>query len=87
MKEFKNNIVAKLEEGGRVIIPAAYRKAVDIKPGDKLIITLEEDGTILIIPPKTAIRQIRELVRKYIPEGRLLSEELIQERRAEALNE
>ena len=87
MKEFKNNIVAKLEEGGRVIIPAAYRKAVDIKPGDKLIITLEEDGTIRIIPPKTAIRQIRELVRKYIPEGRLLSEELIQERRAEALNE
>lgn len=83
----RNNLVAKLEEGGRIVIPAAYRKAVEIKPGDRLIMILEEDGTIRIIPPKIAIRQIRELVRKYVPEGRLLSEELIQERRAEALNE
>ncbi len=83
----RNNLVAKLEEGGRIMISAAYRKAAEIKPGDRLIMILEEDGTIRIIPPKAAIKQIRELVRKYIPEGRLLSEELIQERRAEALNE
>lgn len=87
MKEFKNSIVAKLEEGGRVIIPSTYRKALELKPGDRLVMTLEEDGTIRISPPKVVIKQIQEWARKYVPEGTLLSEKLIQERRAEALNE
>ena len=34
-----------------------------------------------------ALTRIRAELRRYIPEGRVLSEELIQERRAEALRE
>ena len=34
-----------------------------------------------------ALARIHKELRRYIPEGRILSEELIQERRAEALRE
>ncbi len=87
MNKSKSNLWVKLEEGGRVVIPSEYRKALELKPGVKLLMSLEEDGTIRITPLKVVTKQIQEWARKYVPEGVLLSEELIQERRAEALNE
>lgn len=77
----------KLERGGRVVIPARYREAMGVKPGDELIMSLEEDGTVQIATPRVAIAHAQAMVRRYIPEGRLLSEELIKERRKESERE
>ena len=79
MTDFKTRI----GEGGRLVIPSSYRKALGLKPGDEVVLLLEE-REIRIVSTRHAIRQAQALVRRYIPEGRSLSEELIQERRDEA---
>ena len=72
-----------IREGGRLVIPAAYRKALGIKPGDEVLLTLE-DGEIRVVSTRQAIARAQTLLRRYIPKGRSLSEELIKERREEA---
>ena len=73
----------KIREGGRLVIPAEYRKALGIKPGDEVLLTLE-DGEIRVVSTRQAIARAQTLLRRYIPKGRSLSEELIKERREEA---
>ena len=72
-----------IREGGRFVIPAAYRKALGLKPGDEVLLTLE-DGEIRVVSTRQAIARAQTLIRRYIPKGRSLSEELIEERREEA---
>ena len=72
-----------IREGGRLVIPAAYRKALGIKPGDEVILVLE-DGEMRVISTRQAIARAQTLLRHYIPKDRSLSEELIKERREEA---
>lgn len=73
----------KIREGGRVVIPAAYRKALGLKPGDDVLLILE-DGEIRMMSTRQAIVRAQALLRCYVPEGRSLSQELIQERQEEA---
>lgn len=70
-------------EGGRIVIPAEYRKTLGLKPGDEVILILEE-GEVRLMTPRRAIQRAQALVRRYIPQGRNLAQELIQERREEA---
>jgi len=74
---------AKLTEGGRIVIPAEYRKALDLHVGDEVILRLEDDE-VHIVTPRQAIKHAQELVRRYIPQGRPLADELIVERRQES---
>lgn len=75
----------KLREGGRLVIPAEYRKALGLKPGDEVLLSLE-DGEIRVVSTRQAIARAQSLVRRYVPKGRSLSEELIKERREEAVH-
>lgn len=77
---------AKMTEGGRIVIPAEYRKALGLKVGDKVVLRLE-DGEVPISTLDTAIRRAQEFVRQYVPEGYSLVDELIADRRAEAERE
>jgi len=72
-----------IREGGRLVIPAQYRKALGLKPGTEVLLTLE-DGEIRVTSTRQAAARSQALVRRYIPKGRNLSEELIKERREEA---
>ncbi len=76
----------KLAEGGRIVIPAEYRQALGLHIGDELIVYLE-DNELRIITPDQALKRAQELLRRYIPEGRSLADELIAERRLEAKND
>jgi len=78
-----NEIKTKMGDGGRLVIPAGYRKSLGLKPGDEVVLSLEE-GEIRIVTPHQAIQKAQALVRRYVPKGRSLSEELIRERREEA---
>jgi len=71
-----------IREGGRLVIPAAYRKALGLKPGDEVVLMLEE-GEIRVVSTRRAIARSQALVRRYVPEGQSLSGELIRERREE----
>ncbi len=73
----------KIREGGRLVIPSAYRKALGLKPGDEVLLSLE-DGEIRVISTRRAVARAQSLVRRYIPKGSKLSEELIKDRREEA---
>ena len=81
-----SNVVVKLGQGGRIVLPAQFRKAMGIRTGDDLILALK-DGELRVFTHREAIRRAQELVRHYFPEGRILSEELIQDRRSEVSRE
>ncbi|MDO8671119.1 MAG: AbrB/MazE/SpoVT family DNA-binding domain-containing protein [Dehalococcoidia bacterium] len=76
----------KIAEGGRIVIPAEFRKALGLQVGDQVILELAA-GELRILTLQQQIKRAQELLRRYIPEGRSLSDELIAERRAEAANE
>ena len=78
-----NDIKTKIAEGGRLVIPARYRKALGLKAGDEVVLVLQDDE-IRVVSARRAIARAQALVRRYVPKQRSLSEELIRERKEEA---
>ncbi len=78
-----NELKTRISKDGRLVIPAAYRKALGLNPGDEVIMILEE-GELRVIGVHQAVSRAQSLVRRYVPEDRSLSQELIEERREEA---
>lgn len=78
-----NKVKTKISNGGRLVIPAVYRKELGINPGDDVVLTLE-GGEIRLVTAQQAIKRAQRLVRSYVPKNVSLSDELIQERRDEA---
>ncbi|HUO14877.1 MAG TPA: AbrB/MazE/SpoVT family DNA-binding domain-containing protein [Verrucomicrobiae bacterium] len=76
----------KINENGRVVIPASFRKALGVKPGDEVILRWE-DGELRITTIRKRLERAQRLVRKYIKPGISLVDELIADRRREAQNE
>ena len=77
-----NNIMTRLGDGGRVVIPAEFRKELGLAPGDRLMLVLE-DGQVRLLTPQRAIERSQAVVRQYVQKGRSLSDELLAERREE----
>jgi AbrB family looped-hinge helix DNA binding protein len=82
-KEPNMEIRTQISSGGRLVVPAKFRKALKIKAGDELVLRLENDS-IRMIPMHQAISLAQKSVRKYVPDGVSLVDTLIQERREEA---
>jgi AbrB family looped-hinge helix DNA binding protein len=78
---------ARIDNTGRILIPARLRTELNVRPGDAVI--LETSGEELHVRPyKQAIREAQAIIRKYIPDqDRSLVNELIAERRQEAERE
>ena len=55
----------RLNENGRVVIPAAFRKALGINVGDEVILRLEDDE-LRITTMKKRIERAQRHVRKYV---------------------
>jgi AbrB family looped-hinge helix DNA binding protein len=81
-----NRTLTKLGKGGSLVIPAEYRRALGVEAGDEVVLLLEE-GSLRIVTPQEGIRRAQASVRSYIPQGRKLSDELIEERRQESRRE
>ncbi len=79
-------VTTRIAEGGRVVVPSAFRKALGVRPGDAVIMVLEDEEVRLLTPGR-AIRRAQEIVRRHAGDGRSLADELIAERRREALGE
>ena len=73
----------KIGEGGRIVIPAAMRAEMLIKPGDTVTAEVE-DGEFRIVSPKVLNRKVQALAEKYKKPGESVVDELISERRAES---
>jgi AbrB family looped-hinge helix DNA binding protein len=77
---------ARVNENGRVVIPASYRKALGIKAGDEVILRMEDDE-LRITTMKRRIERARRRIRQYVKPGVSLADELIAERREAAKRE
>lgn len=72
-------------EGGKLAIPARFRKELGFKTGDTVLLELEA-GELRIRPLSAAIARAQEIASRFAPE-RVLSDELIAERRSEAASD
>ena len=77
---------ARLGENGRIVIPAAFRRRLGLRPGDPLILRLDENG-VVIESRRSAVRAAQRMIRERVPKGELLTERLFNMRRAETRNE
>jgi AbrB family looped-hinge helix DNA binding protein len=77
---------ARINENGRIVIPAEIRQKMGLEPGDTLFLSIEGQ-TLRIESQQARIRRIQESLRRLLPADRLLSDELISERREEAHQE
>jgi len=70
---------------GRIVIPVELRRALGLKPGDRLI--ARQEGESLILERREAIE--KRLLARFacIPRETRLADELIRERRTEARRE
>jgi bifunctional DNA-binding transcriptional regulator/antitoxin component of YhaV-PrlF toxin-antitoxin module len=76
----------RIAPGGRVVIPADFRKALGVEIGDDMVMELT-NGELRLRSFDAALKRVQEIVRKYVPEGVSLADELIRERREEAARE
>ena len=76
----------RVNENGRVVIPASFRKALGINAGDEVVLRLENDE-LRITTLKHRLERARRRIRQYIKPGRSLADELIAERREAAKHE
>lgn len=84
-----NDVRTKIGEGGRVIIPAAFRNALHLETGDDIILHFE-NNEIHMTTPEQALRKLQAKVKSYtdkLEKPISLVDELIKMRRAEAENE
>ncbi len=77
---------ARINENGRIVIPAEIRQKMGLEPGDTLFLSIEGQ-TLRIESQQARIRRIQESLSRLIPPDRVLSDELIGERREEAHQE
>jgi AbrB family looped-hinge helix DNA binding protein len=77
---------ARINEDGRVLIPAAMRKALNLRAGQTVILHAEADG-IRLTTTQRALRQAQQALRRYVREGTPLVEDLLAERRRETKRE
>ena len=76
-------VSVKLEKSGRILIVAAIRRKLKLKEGSGVLLSLDDDG-LQMSTPELALDRVRLRLRRYVPEGRNLSQELLDERREAA---
>ena len=79
-------VKVKLDQQGRVLIPAEIREKMRLEPGKQVSMYLDDDG-LHLISSHIAWQRIQRLVAETVPEGVSLADELIADRRAEAARE
>ena len=70
---------------GRLVIPAALRKALNLEPGDRLI--ARQEGDTLVLERREALENRLKDRFRHVPVSVSLVDELIAERRVDAANE
>ncbi len=77
----------KIIEGGKLVIPAAMRRAMGIARGDTVVVELLSEGELRVRPLASAIKEAQAIVRKSVRRDRSLADELMRERKQDASRE
>jgi AbrB family looped-hinge helix DNA binding protein len=76
----------KINQNGRIVIPAALRKQMGVKTGESVLMEVE-DGVLRMESYLARIHRIQREIAQFAKPGILASDELIAERREEARRE
>jgi AbrB family looped-hinge helix DNA binding protein len=76
----------RVNENGRVVIPASFRKALGINVGDEIVLRIEDDE-LRITTLKRRLERAQQSIRRYVKPGESLADELIAERHEAAKRE
>jgi bifunctional DNA-binding transcriptional regulator/antitoxin component of YhaV-PrlF toxin-antitoxin module len=76
----------KLVSGGRLQVPADFRRLLGLHDGDPVTMQVI-DGELHVRPLRDVIAQVQTQFRRYAKQGTSIVDELIAERRAEAEKE
>ena len=71
---------------GRIVIPSAMREALGMADGEMLDLVVV-DGELRIATMRERLRRAQESVKRYVPAGVSLADELSAERREAAKHE
>ena len=74
--------LATFVKDGRIVIPARFRKELGIRPGDKLVVQLQ-NNELRIYSRAEALRKLQNQVTRTFPRGVSLAQQLIEDRRRE----
>ena len=74
--------VVRVGANGRIVIPAAVRRALGVDAGDALLLRVV-DGELRLLPRRRAVRMAQALVARHVPRERSLVEALLKTRREE----
>ncbi len=80
------NVTANINDNGRIVIPAEIRKGMGLKPGDAVVMSLE-DGVLRVESQLARIRRIQAEFKPFANSAVLASDELTAERREESSRE
>jgi AbrB family looped-hinge helix DNA binding protein len=75
-----------IEPEGRLTLPQEIQEILNLESGDRLILTLEDNGKIQLVSLKQQVKKLRGLLKDKSPDRNLVNE-LITERRQEYLSE
>ena len=79
-------VKARLNNNGRIVIPAEIRRQLGLEPGDTVLLSVE--GHVLMVEShRNRIRKVQESMRQFIPPSRSLAKELVADRRDDAQQE
>jgi AbrB family looped-hinge helix DNA binding protein len=76
----------RINENGRVVIPASFRRALGINSGDTIVLRIE-NNELKLTTLRQRLAKAQQLVRKHVPSSTSLVDELIAERREAAKRE
>jgi bifunctional DNA-binding transcriptional regulator/antitoxin component of YhaV-PrlF toxin-antitoxin module len=76
----------RMSAGGRIVIPQHMRQAIGIEPGHELLLRMDGDCLRVYSLP-SAVRQSQAIVQRYVSKDRMLSEELLRDRKQETEDE
>lgn len=74
-------------ERGRLVLPSTVRAELGIKPGTRLLLSTELDGSLRLRPYRTVAEQGRGLLAAVPPADRSMVDELLAERHREVARE
>ena len=81
-----SRVRSRINANGRVVIPSEIRQQMGLNPGDSVVMTVK-DGVLTMESLQARVRRVQQSLRQHIDPNRRLSDELIAERREEALRE
>ena len=82
----KSKTRMRVNQNGRVVIPASFRRALGISIGDEVILRIVDDE-LRITTLRRRLERAQRLVRKHVKPNTSLVDELIAERHEAARNE